>query len=207
MNNQWNQMPPNMPPQQGQPVPPNMPPQGGTMPPNMQMQQGRPMPPNMQMQQGRPIPPNMQMPQGGPIPPNMPPRQGKMPRPELSPEEKKQANKLCIISMILMFAPIVIIFIKDIILGVMYDTGTEEFLYNIAGSYVLESTLAFLLIGCGIAALVLMILVRVKYPQSVFGKVLMWLYIVLAILVVVFIAVTIIACGLAFASCVRSCPG
>lgn len=207
MNNQWNQMPPNMPPQQGQPVPPNMPPQGGTMPPNMQMQQGRPMPPNMQMQQGRPIPPNMQMPQGGPIPPNMPPRQGKMPRPELSPEEKKQANKLCIISMILMFAPIVIIFIKDIILGVMYDTGTEEFLYNIAGSYVLESTLTFLLIGCGIAALVLMILVRVKYPQSVFGKVLMWLYIVLAILVVVFIAVTIIACGLAFASCVRSCPG
>lgn len=196
MNNQWNQMPPNMPPQQRPPMPPNMPPQqGGPMPPNMQMQQGRPMPPNMQMQQ---IPP---------MPTNMPPRQGKMPRPELSPEDKKQADKLCIISMILMFAPIVIIFIKDIILGVMYDTGTEEFLYNIAGSYVLESTLTFLLIGCGIAALVLMILVRVKYPQSVFGKVLMWLYIVLAILVVVFIAVTIIACGLAFASCVRSCPG
>lgn len=196
MNNQWNQMPPNMPPQQRPPMPPNMPPQqGGQMPPNMQMQQGRPMPPNMQMQQ-RP-----------PMPTNMPPRQGKMPRPELSPEDKKQADKLCIISMILMFAPIVIIFIKDIILGVMYDTGTEEFLYNIAGSYVLESTLTFLLIGCGIAALVLMILVRVKYPQSVFGKVLMWLYIVLAILVVVFIAVTIIACGLAFASCVRSCPG
>ncbi|HCJ76274.1 hypothetical protein ACTQ1U_00035 [Thermoguttaceae bacterium LCP21S3_D4] len=196
MNNQWNQMPPNMPPQQRPPMPPNMPPQ-----------QGGPMPPNMQMQQGRPMPPNMQMQQRPPMPTNMPPRQGKMPRPELSPEDKKQADKLCIISMILMFAPIVIIFIKDIILGVMYDTGTEEFLYNIAGSYVLESTLTFLLIGCGIAALVLMILVRVKYPQSVFGKVLMWLYIVLAILVVVFIAVTIIACGLAFASCVRSCPG
>lgn len=190
MNNQWNQMPPNMPPQQGRP-----------MPPNMQMQQGqpdRPMPPNMQMQQGQP---------GRPMPPNMPPHQGKMPQPELSPEDKKQANKLCIISMVLMFAPIVIIFIKDIILGIMYDTGTEEFLYNIAGSYVLESTLTFLLIGCGIAAPVLMILVRVKYPQSVFGKVLMWLYIVLAILAVIFIAVTIISCGLAFASCVRSCPG
>ena len=141
------------------------------------------------------------------MPPNMPPHQGKMPQPELSPEDKKQANKLCIISMVLMFAPIVIIFIKDIILGIMYDTGTEEFLYNIAGSYVLESTLTFLLIGCGIAAPVLMILVRVKYPQSVFGKVLMWLYIVLAILAVIFIAVTIISCGLAFASCVRSCPG
>lgn len=196
MNNQWNQMPPNMPPQQGQPVPPNM-----------QMQQGQPMPQNMPPQQGQPMPPNMQMQQRQPMPPNMPPQQGKMPRPELSPEDKKQANKLCIISMILMFTPIVIIFIKDIILGLLYDTGTEEFYYNIAGSYVLESTLTFLLIGCGIAALVLMILVRVKYPQSVFGKVLMWLYIVLAILVVVFIAVTIIACGLAFASCVRSCPG
>ena len=137
----------------------------------------------------------------------MPPRQGKMPRPELSPEDKKQADKLCIISMILMFAPMVVIFIKNIILGLLFDAGKEEFYYNIASSYVLGSILTFLMAGCGIAALVLMILVRVKYPQSVFGKVLMWLYIALAILVVVFIAVTIIACGLAFISCVRNCPG
>lgn len=137
----------------------------------------------------------------------MPPRQGKMPRPELSPEDKKQADKLCIISMILMFAPMAVIFIKNIILGLLFDAGKEEFYYNIASSYVLGSILTFLMAGCGIAALVLMILVRVKYPQSVFGKVLMWLYIALAILVVVFIAVTIIACGLAFISCVRNCPG
>lgn len=132
---------------------------------------------------------------------------GKMPRPELSPEDKKQADKLCIISMILMFAPMAVIFIKNIILGLLFDAGKEEFYYNIASSYVLGSILTFLMAGCGIAALVLMILVRVKYPQSVFGKVLMWLYIALAILVVVFIAVTIIACGLAFISCVRNCPG
>jgi uncharacterized membrane protein len=130
-----------------------------------------------------------------------------MPRPELSPEDKKQADKLCIISMILMFAPMAVIFIKNIILGLLFDAGKEEFYYNIASSYVLGSILTFLMAGCGIAALVLMILVRVKYPQSVFGKVLMWLYIALAILVVVFIAVTIIACGLAFISCVRNCPG
>ena len=122
-------------------------------------------------------------------------------------EDKKQADKLCIISMILMFAPMVVIFLKNIILGLLFDAGKEEFYYNIASSYVLGSILTFLMAGCGIAALVLMILVRVKYPQSVFGKVLMWLYIALAILAVVFIAVTIIACGLAFASCVRSCPG
>ena len=127
--------------------------------------------------------------------------------PELSPEDKKQADKLCIISMILMFAPMVVIFLKNIILGLLFDAGKEEFYYNIASSYVLGSILTFLMAGCGIAALVLMILVRVKYPQSVFGKVLMWLYIALAILVVVFIAVTIIACGLAFISCVRNCPG
>ena len=172
MNNQWNQMPPNMPPQQRPPMLPNMPPQ-----------------------------------QRPPMPPNMPPRQGKMPRPELSPEDKKQADKLCIISMILMFAPMVVIFLKNIVLGLLFDAGKEEFYYNIASSYVLGSILTFLMAGCGIAALVLMILVRVKYPQSVFGKVLMWLYIALAILVVVFIAVTIIACGLAFISCVRNCPG
>lgn len=184
MNNQWNQMPPNMQMQQRQPLPPNMPPQ--------------PMPP---------MPPNMPPQQRQPMPPNMPPRQGKMPRPELSVEDKKQADKLCIISMILMFAPMVVIFLKNIILGLLFDAGKEEFYYNIASNYVLGSILTFLMAGCGIAALVLMILVRVKYPQSVFGKVLMWLYIALAILAVVFIAVTIIACGLAFASCVRSCPG
>ena len=189
MNNQWNQMPPNMPSQQRPPMPPNMPPQ-----------QGGPMPPNMQMQQGRPMPPNMQMQQRPPMPTNMPPRQGKMPRPELSPEDKKQADKLCIISIILMFAPMAVIFIKNIILGLLFDAGKEEIYYNIASSYVLGSILTFLMAGCGIAALVLMILVRVKYPQSVFG-------IALAILVVVFIAVTIIACGLAFISCVRNCPG
>ena len=109
--------------------------------------------------------------------------------------------------MILMFAPMAVIFIKNIILGLLFDAGKEEIYYNIASSYVLGSILTFLMAGCGIAALVLMILVRVKYPQSVFGKVLMWLYIALAILVVVFIAVTIIACGLAFISCVRNCPG
>ena len=196
MNNQWNQMPPNMQMQQRQPLPPNM-----------QMQQRQPLPPNMQMQQRPPMPPNMPPQQRQPLPPNMPPRQGKMPRPELSPEDKKQADKLCIISMILMFAPMAVIFIKNIILGLLFDAGKEEIYYNIASSYVLGSILTFLMAGCGIAALVLMILVRVKYPQSVFGKVLMWLYIALAILVVVFIAVTIIACGLAFISCVRNCPG
>ena len=192
MNNQWNQMPPNMPPQQRPPMPPNMPPQ-----------QRPPMPPNMPPQQRPPMPPNMPPQQRPP----MPPRQGKMSRPELSPEDKKQADKLCVISMILMFAPMAVIFIKNIILGLLFDAGKEEIYYNIASSYVLGSILTFLMAGCGIAALVLMILVRVKYPQSVFGKVLMWLYIALVILVVVFIAVTIIACGLAFISCVRNCPG
>ena len=74
---------------------------------------------------------------------------------------------------------------SDEIQIVGFDAGKEEFYYNIASSYVLGSILTFLMAGCGIAALVLMILVRVKYPQSVFGKVLMWLYIALAILVVV----------------------
>ena len=145
-------------------------------------------------------PPKMPPRQRKKKPPNMTPLHRKKTAQELSPEDKKQADKLCIISMILMFAPMVVIFLKNIILGLLFDAGKEEFYYNIASSYVLGSILTFLMAGCGIAALVLMILVRVKYPQSVFGKVLMWLYIALAILVVVFIAVTIIACGLAFIS-------
>lgn len=127
--------------------------------------------------------------------------------PPMTPEEKKQADKLCIVSMILMFAPMALMFIADIIMGVLYDTGVTDLYYSLGSSYAIESVLTFVVFGCGIAALVLMILVRVKYPQSVFGKVLMWLYIALAVLLVIFIAVTIMACGLALASCVRSCPG
>ena len=48
-----------------------------------------------------------------------------------------------------------------------------------------------------IAGIVIMIIVRIKYPQNTFGKVLMWVYIVEYILLIILGIVIVIACGAA----------
>ncbi len=54
-----------------------------------------------------------------------------------------------------------------------------------------------------LAGFVLMVYVRVKYPKNVFGKVLMWIYIIGFILYLVAAIVLLIAC----ISCANSCSG
>ena len=54
-----------------------------------------------------------------------------------------------------------------------------------------------------LAGFVLMVYVRVKYPKNVFGKVLMWIYIVGFILYLIAAIVLLIAC----ISCANSCSG
>ena len=56
-----------------------------------------------------------------------------------------------------------------------------------------------------IASIVIMIYVRVKYPKNVFGKVLMWVYIVLISLYIITMAVVVIAIGIACAACIDEC--
>ena len=96
-----------------------------------------------------------------------------MERRNLTYEENKKANLLCVVSLVLMFAPLL-----------LYCAGLE-----IADTYLnidFTGSFAHLCIcmsqlfvgGCAIASLVVMIYVRVKYPQNTFGKVIMWLYIV-----------------------------
>ena len=51
-----------------------------------------------------------------------------------------------------------------------------------------------------IAAIVLMIVARVKYPKNTFAKVLMWLYIATVIIYVLLMIAIIIACGIACAN-------
>lgn len=57
--------------------------------------------------------------------------------------------------------------------------------------------------GSRIAALALMIYVRVKYPNNIFGKVLMWIYIALIVIGIIVLSVVIISCGIAFGACVN----
>ena len=46
-----------------------------------------------------------------------------------------------------------------------------------------------------LAAIVIMIVVRVKYPKNKFGKVLMWIYIIELILTMLLLLIIIITCA------------
>ena len=56
-----------------------------------------------------------------------------------------------------------------------------------------------------IAGLVLMIVVRVKYPKNTFGKVLMWLWITMFVIALFYLVTIIIACQLFLDSCGQNC--
>lgn len=127
---------------------------------------------------------------------------------EFTPEDRATAKKLCIISLCCYCAPAVAYLISYLIsmatdVAYLGSYGTIE---N-AVSHVLEVITGISSIGV-IAAYVLMIVARVKFPKSVFAKVLMWVYIgmfimevVSAILLIVFVWVACSACAGA------SCPG
>lgn len=119
-------------------------------------------------------------------------------------EDNKRANKLCIISLACVFAPLIISAILMAIISALtdsYPADAVNFINNILGSV---NTLAI------IAGIALMIYVRVKYPKNIFGKVLMWLYIIIAalavivfILYMIFALVTCISCF----ACLSDMPG
>ena len=96
-----------------------------------------------------------------------------------SPEDEKKANMLCGISL------------GSIALSLLM--GTLE--------------MPELIMPCWIASLVLMIIVRVKYPENTFGKVLMILYIILGILMLIGSVLFLIACNAALEEFLDSCSG
>ena len=110
--------------------------------------------------------------------------------------DDEKANLLCIISIgLLVLRPII-----NGIFNILYSHSStiNDFLLTIR---------SFLSNGCGIAALVLLIIVRVNYPNNKFGKILMWIYIVLFIISIVVIFISVVACGIALGSCIESMQG
>lgn len=107
---------------------------------------------------------------------------------------KKNASTLCAISLILMYGfPI----IMGVIAGVVgtLNSSVLDIMYNVIGSF---SSLS------SIAAIVLMIVARVKYPESKFAKVLMIVYIVQAAIFIILGIIFFFACTALFASCASS---
>ena len=95
---------------------------------------------------------------------------------EMSETDTKNANLLCILSLIFVFA---FDMIAGIITVIIPPLG--ELLFSI-------SPLA------NLTGLVLMIVARVKYPKSTFAKILMWVYIALFILAIVATVLIVAAC-------------
>lgn len=111
----------------------------------------------------------------------------------VNPEsEKHTANIMCIISLVCMFVvPITTFAFLLIING---DDNASEFL----------SSIVSIVIGLShLAAWVLMILVRVKYRHSTFGKILMIIYLIILALSVIAVILIIASC----ISCMQQCKG
>lgn len=107
---------------------------------------------------------------------------------------KKNATTLCVISLILMYGfPI----IMGVIAGVVsaLNSSALDILYNVIGSF---SSLS------SIAAIVLMIVARVKYPESTFAKVLMIIYIIQVVIGIIVGIILLFACAALMASCANS---
>lgn len=107
----------------------------------------------------------------------------------------KHANLLCIISLVCMLLPIIISFVFMCIRSVLTYQDTAMTTDIIAG---VLGTISILLV---ITGLILMIYVRVQYPKNVFGKVLMWLYIILAIIALILFVLYMLFAMVALLSC------
>ena len=100
------------------------------------------------------------------------------------------ANVMCVISLICMY---VIPFVSLLGTGLLGEIFTKDADYSdITSAFV--SFISLFVCASDLAAWVLMIIVRVKYPKNIFGKVLMWLYIIMMVLGVVALIFVMISC-------------
>ena len=129
-----------------------------------------------------------------------------------TPAEKRAGNIWSLISLLCVIfsglATVIIMFFAGALSAVVeIITGTglssvNDGIFDIAFTLGIFASIILL-----IAALVIIIFVRVKYPKNTFGKVLMWIYIVFFAIFIIIIAAIIISCGLACGSCAESCEG
>lgn len=119
------------------------------------------------------------------------------------PDDERKANVFCIASLICVFLPRVLQFLGYLLFGTLFQrVGRESVLYDRISGALSALGIVFL-----IAGIVLVIYVRVKYPKNIFGKVLMWIYIVLAVLILIAFIVMLVACTLACSYLIETCQG
>jgi len=99
-------------------------------------------------------------------------------------DSNKKVNTLCWISLACLVVPF--------ILTVFYSS----FLENTAmeKNEILSGIFEFIFTLAEILGVVLMLYVRIKYPKNIFGKVVMWLYIIALVIIILLIIFVITLC-------------
>lgn len=118
----------------------------------------------------------------------------------LPPEErsarKKKANTLCIISLFLHFSPFVLVGILEGILE-----GLETGFAGTSTAPAIVQILGYIGGGAYIASWVFMIIARAKYSESVFAKVLMWVYLGILSIGIIGTLILIYMCAIMINGC------
>ena len=132
---------------------------------------------------------------------------------QMTPKDKKNAHILCYISLGLYLVPVLCNILFYFLYFMETEMRTQELLESSQTARMSDLVLTILtpISGiCFIAAIVLMIVARVKYPASIFAKVLMWVYITLFVISMVIFAIVMITCAIACDNCMdelSNCPG
>lgn len=114
--------------------------------------------------------------------------------------DNNRANRISLLSLLFAIIPRVLVLLLMVVSAVLNDRiGINN---NISDLF--EVIIGFaegLKELCSIAAVVLMIYVRVQYPKNLFAKIIMWIYIVYIIIIVIIVAFVFIACGYTLYTC------
>lgn len=122
----------------------------------------------------------------------------------MSPKENERANILCVASLVCEVIPLFLGRIMSGLSQIALDRWDWEFSYVMSGVSEALSGALF------IAGIVLLVIVRVKYPKNTFGKVLMWVYIVIGVIMLLIWLAMMIFLMVACNACMNelsSCPG
>ncbi|MCQ2516492.1 MAG: hypothetical protein MJ094_06475 [Saccharofermentans sp.] len=118
----------------------------------------------------------------------------------MSEQDKRSCNLICIMSIVFMVVPMIAdagVSIINAFISANTSANIAAPLFGFTGMFQLT-------------AIILMIVARVKFPQSVFAKVLMWVYIALVVLAIIFTILAAILLIVACSACsetLSGCPG
>ena len=132
-------------------------------------------------------------------------------------EDKKKANLLCIISILLFIVPSLIAIIMAIVIAsIDLSSGGNLLseLYSASLNSPVDLGITSQIMGISyvvmmgishfarIASFVMMIVIRVKYPKNTFGKVLMWIWIIGILIIISLVIFAVVSC----INFISSCP-